>query len=65
MTDYLKKAGKPNKPVLVLITLGLLGLGGLEYWALAFWIEGKTEDKVTAVLAIVGAYGIGRRSPAA
>ena len=66
-SEPLPRAKPVNWP-LVAITAGLLALSLFEYW-LIFSAEGVAlRDKVTAVLAVIGAYGIGltflRRSDA-
>lgn len=44
---------------LVALTAGLVALSALEYWLIVTWRGVAPHDKVTAVLAIIGAYGIG------
>lgn len=44
---------------LVAITGALALLSAAEYWAILNWDEVAREDKVTAILAIIGAYGLG------
>ena len=44
---------------LVAITAGLVAVSALEYWLIFSWEGVALPDKVTAVLALIGAYGIG------
>ncbi len=59
---------KPLNWPLIAITAALVALSTLEYWLIFSWEGVAQRDKIGAVLAIVGAYGIGlgffRRSEA-
>lgn len=44
---------------LVVFTAGLVALSALEYWLIFTWDGVALGDKLSAVLAIIGAYGIG------
>jgi hypothetical protein len=62
LPDEASKPGKAAKGVnwrLALLTACLLAVSTVEYWLLFSWGSGATQSKVTAVLAIIGAYGIG------
>ena len=50
---------KPANKILIVITAVLLIFSALEYWAIVTWNGVANADKVTAILGIIGAYGIG------
>jgi len=51
--------GKRFNAPLAAITAALLVLSAVEYWLIASWPGVATSNKISAVLAIIGAYGIG------